>query len=69
MNNTIREIIKNKNLKTIEVIRKVGVAKSYFYDVMNGASIPSLQIARRISDELEVPLDELFPEETFETRN
>lgn len=69
MNNTIREVIKSKNLKTIEVIRKVGVAKSYFYDVMNGNSVPSLQIARKISEELEVPLDELFPEESFEVKN
>jgi len=62
MNNIIKEIIKNKNLKTIDVIRKVGIAKSYFYDIMKGNSMPSLLIAQKISEVLKVPLEELFPE-------
>lgn len=63
MNNRIREIIEKKGLKVSYVIAKSGLAKSYFYDVMNGKSIPSLFIARKIAEVIGVPLDELFPDE------
>ncbi len=52
-------------MKITFVIKKVGLAKSSFYDIMNGNAIPSLINARKISDVLKVPLDELFPEENF----
>ena len=61
-NNNIRKIIKHKNLKIVDIIEKVGVAKSYFYNVMNGTSTPSLPVARKISEALEEDLDKVFPE-------
>lgn len=68
MNNKIREIIDSNNLKVTEVIDNLKVAKSYFYDVMNGRTIPSLIMARKFSNELGVPLDELFPEQKFKIK-
>lgn len=61
MNNKIREIINSKGLKIVYVIEKTGLSKSYFYDIMNGKSIPSLINAAKIAEVLEVPLTELFP--------
>ncbi|MBV4429401.1 helix-turn-helix transcriptional regulator [Clostridium tyrobutyricum] len=61
MINNIKKIIKTKNLKTKDLINKVGISKSYFYDVINGNSTPTLKIARKISDAMESSLDEVFP--------
>lgn len=65
MDNKIQQIIEEKGLKVSYVIQKVGLAKSSFYEIMKGNAIPSLANARKISEILEVPLDELFPEEHF----
>ncbi|AOR24329.1 helix-turn-helix transcriptional regulator [Clostridium taeniosporum] len=63
MKNKIHTIIKEKGLKISYVLDKVGLAKSSFYDIMNGKSIPSLANARRICEVLERNLDDVFPEE------
>ena len=62
MSNKIKQIINEKGLKISYVIEKVGLAKSSFYEIMNGNAIPSLENARTISKVIGVPLDELFPE-------
>lgn len=61
MKNNIRQALEDKGLKISYVIEKTRLSKSYFYDVMNGVSVPSLLIARKIEEVLEVPLNELFP--------
>ncbi|NFI52717.1 helix-turn-helix transcriptional regulator [Clostridium botulinum] len=63
MENKIHTIIKEKGLKISYVLDKVGLAKSSFYDIMNGKSIPSLANARRICEVLERNLNDVFPEE------
>ncbi|KAI3349066.1 helix-turn-helix transcriptional regulator [Clostridium botulinum] len=63
MENKIHAIIKEKGLKISYVLDKVGLAKSSFYDIMNGKSIPSLANARRICEVLERNLNDVFPEE------
>lgn len=65
MGNKIRQVIEEQGLKISHVISETGLAKSYFYDVMNGTSIPSLTYARLISKAISVSLDELFPEESL----
>jgi len=62
MSNKIRQAIKEKGLTISSVIAKSGLAKSSFYEIMNGNSIPSLENARNISKAIGVPLDELFPD-------
>mgnify|MGYP000984403905 CR=1 FL=1 len=63
MQNNIRQAIEERGMKISFVIDKTGLAKSYFYDVMNGKSVPSLSNARKIADVLGVRLSELFPED------
>jgi len=65
MGNKIRQVIEEKGLIISHLISETGLAKSYFYDVMNGTSIPSLTNARLISKAIEVSLDELFPDESL----
>ncbi len=61
MENKIYNIIKEKGLKISYIVDKVGLAKSSFYDIMNGKSIPSLANARKICEALERNLDDVFP--------
>jgi len=65
MHNKIRQVIKERGLKISHVIAKTGLAKSSFYEIMNGNSIPSLENARIIANVVKVPLSELFPEKDF----
>ena len=65
MKNKILEIIKENGLKTNFIIKKVGLAKSSFYDIANGNSIPSLSNAIKISKALNKNLDEVFPDCNF----
>lgn len=65
MNNKIKHMIDNQGLKVNFVIEKVGLAKSAFYAIMNGSSVPSLANARKISSALNKPLDEVFPNDVF----
>lgn len=62
MQNNIRKLIENKDLKFIDVINKIEISKSYFYDVMNGNSVPTLSIARKIAEVIGESLDEVFPD-------
>jgi len=64
--NKIRELINSKGIKASSVIRETGLSKSYFYDVMNCNSIPSLAIARKISEVMGVTVDDLFPNEKLD---
>lgn len=66
MSNKIRQVIEEKGLKIKHVIDEVGLAKSSFYEIMNGNSIPNLENARSISKAIGVPLDELFPEDNLD---
>ncbi|WP_243447645.1 helix-turn-helix domain-containing protein [Clostridium tetani] len=63
MKNNIKKIIKEKNLKITDVINQTELSKSYFYDVMNGNNVPTLTVARKISDAINETLDKVFPDE------
>lgn len=67
MKNNIRDIIESKGLKVTFVIEKVGLARSSFYEIMNGNAVPNLINARKIAEALETNLDEIFPEINFNT--
>lgn len=66
MKNKIHQIISESGLKISYVIEKTGLAKSSFYEIMKGNAIPSLANARKISEVLNKPLDEVFPNDDFE---
>lgn len=65
MKNKIQKIIKENGLKVSFVFEKAGLAKSSFYEIMNGNSIPSLANARKICEVLNKTLDEVFPNDDF----
>ncbi len=64
MENKIRDVIEAKSIKISDVIRKTGLSKSYFYDVLANNSVPSLVNARKIANALQVDIEDLFPTDT-----
>lgn len=66
MKNKIQKIIKEKGLKVSYVIEKSGLAKSSFYEIMNGKSVPSLANARKICEVLDKSVDDVFPNDMLE---
>lgn len=66
MKNNIKEIIERKGLKITFIIRKIGISRSSFYEIMNGNCVPSLLNARAISDVLNEDLEEVFPNDKFQ---
>ncbi|MBY6881928.1 XRE family transcriptional regulator [Clostridium botulinum] len=66
MSNKIKQVIQEKGLKISYIITTTGLAKSSFYEIMNGNSIPGLKNARAISRAVGVSLDELFPDEKID---
>ena len=65
MKNNIKKIIEDKGIKTSYVIRKCGVSRSSFYEIMNGKSVPSLLNARKIALALGETLEDVFPISKF----
>ena len=61
MKNNIREIVESKNIKISQLIKDTGRSKSYLYDLMSGTSVPSLINARKISEVLNVGMEDIFP--------
>lgn len=61
MNNNIKEIIAENDLKVKKVINDSGLSKAAFYLIANGESIPSLVNARKISSALGKTIEEVFP--------
>jgi transcriptional regulator with XRE-family HTH domain len=63
MKNSMREVIEKKNLKIIDILDQTGLSKSYFYDVLNGTSVPSLINARKIAEALGTTITNIFKED------
>jgi putative transcriptional regulator len=59
--NNIRNCMQERGLKVSFVLKKTGISKSHFYDIMHGRSVPGLAVARKISQVIGVPIDTLFP--------
>ena len=62
MKNKIREIVESKNIKISQLIKETGISKSYLYDLMSGNSVRSLINARKISEVINVDIEDIFPE-------
>ncbi|MBC2459388.1 helix-turn-helix transcriptional regulator [Clostridium beijerinckii] len=60
MNNNLRKIIKERNLKYDDISRDINIGRTTIYQIANKKSIPSVEIALKLSRHLEIPLTELF---------
>ncbi len=60
MNNNLKKIIKEKNLKYEDISRDIKIGRTTIYQIANKKSIPSVEIALKLSRYLEIPLIELF---------
>jgi DNA-binding phage protein len=62
MQNNIKEIAHEKNIKISQIIRETGLSKSYVYDVINQKSNPTIMVAMKIAAALDGRIHEVFPE-------
>jgi len=62
--NTLRDIRTHKGLSQQQLARHASVGQGQISALERGASQPSLTTARRLARALEMPLDDLFPEES-----
>jgi transcriptional regulator with XRE-family HTH domain len=51
---------KVKNLSQVELAEKVGVTRAHISKVMRGEAAPSLQLACKIADALDITVDDLL---------
>lgn len=63
MKNNISAICAEKGVKISDLIKATGLARSHIYNIIKGKNIPSIKIARIISDALGTALEEVFPED------
>jgi len=64
--NNIKELAGEKGIKISEIVQATGLSKSYVYDVINGKSIPTINVAQRIAKALKVSMTEVFPDTSSE---
>lgn len=62
MQNNIRDIAQEKNIKISQIIKETGLSKSYVYDVINKKSSPSIEVAMKIASALKASIQEVFSE-------
>jgi transcriptional regulator with XRE-family HTH domain len=63
MQNNIRDIAQEKNIKISQIIKETGLSKSYVYDVINKKSSPSIEVAMKIANALKSSIQEVFSEQ------
>ncbi len=63
MQNNIRDIAQEKNIKISQIIKETGLSKSYVYDVINKKSSPSIEVAMKIANALKASIQEVFSEQ------
>lgn len=67
MQNNIRAIAHEKNIRISQVINEAGLSKSYVYDVINQKSNPTITVAMKIASALKARIEEVFPEISNDT--
>lgn len=60
----IKQVRKNKNMRQDDLAIKSNLSRTYICDIENGRYSPSLQSLLKISDALEVQLNELVSPES-----
>jgi len=62
---TIRNFRLQKNLSQGDIERKTGLLRCYLSRVENGHTVPSLETLQKIAFALDIPLSQLFAEDTI----
>ena len=60
MTNTVKVCREEKTITQDLLAKSIGVSRRSIISIENGQSIPSVDIAMKISQVLEVPVDQLF---------
>jgi len=62
---TIRNFRLQKNLSQGDIERKTGLLRCYLSRVENGHTVPSLETLQKIAHAMDLPLSQLFAEDTI----
>ncbi len=60
MKNNLNLIIKNKGIKKIYLAKQLGVTNQTISNWLSGYSMPNLLMARKLSEMLEVTIEDIF---------
>lgn len=60
MQKTLEEIRNSKNLSQKQVAEKARISRTFYTHIENGNRTPSMKIAKRLADVLNLSLDEFF---------
>lgn len=60
VNNRIGEVLKEKNIKPIDLSRMTGIARQNINDILKGKLTPGVDFALKISTSLNVKVEDLF---------
>ena len=69
MKNRIAEVLKERNMKQIELARQLNVGRSRVSNWCSSSSTPNIQMLMRISDVLNVQLTELLADIAYLKEN
>lgn len=57
----IQYILENKGIKPYKMAREIGISEGNLYDILNGKnSNPTIKIIKKISDYLDIKIDDLI---------
>lgn len=56
------EILKEKGVTVTEIIKKSGIGRTSFYDIMKGKQIPKIDTAVAIAQALQADIKDVFPQ-------
>lgn len=58
--NNLKKILENRGIKNKYIAEKVGISGSHFSNIVNGKTVPNLELALKIAKIMKVPVEKLF---------
>jgi transcriptional regulator with XRE-family HTH domain len=60
LGNNLKKILDERGLKSKFVAAKLNISPSYFSSIIKGDHIPSIELALRLEDILQIPINKMF---------
>lgn len=60
LGNNLKKILDEKGLKSKYIAQKLNISSSYFSSIVKGKHMPSIELALRLENLLEVPTNKIF---------
>lgn len=60
LENNLKQILNEKGLKSKFVADKLNISPSYFSSIVKGKHMPSIELALKLEDILQIPINKMF---------